>query len=245
MNLCLDIGGTNLRIANVINNKIINKKIVKVPKNKIKLLNALDSLIKEYKYDKIGVSIAGFVKNGRLIKTPNLDLNNFNLKKYLKKFNVPVKIENDARCAALAEKKFGSAKKYKNFILIVIGTGLGGAIFINNKLYIGKSFAGEFGHMFVKNGELEKLSSGKKFNSIKNRAKAIEIISEEISEGLNNIVYSFDPEVIIIGGGLSSVPRLLKKIKEKAIKKDIVHRKIKILRVKLKDDAGLIGASLI
>ena len=64
-------------------------------------------------------------------------------------------INNDVKCFALAENKFGRSKKYKNAIYLTIGTGIGGAIEVDGKLYNGENnIAGEFGHlMMVYNGE--------------------------------------------------------------------------------------------
>lgn len=64
--------------------------------------------------------------------------------------NYPVYIENDANCAALAEKISGNAQEVKNFFVVTVGTGIGGAIYINNNLYRGFQFkAGEYGRMRI------------------------------------------------------------------------------------------------
>ena len=69
--------------------------------------------------------------------------------------NVPVFVENDANCAAIAESVAGSAKGAEHAIIVTIGTGIGGGIIINNKLYTGvNGAAGELGHVVIQiNGE--------------------------------------------------------------------------------------------
>lgn len=75
---------------------------------------------------------------------------------------IKVKIRNDAKCCALAEKKYGSLKDYKDCVFLCIGTGIGGAVFLNNKLLEPNGFSGfEFGHIVIeKDGR--KCTCGKK-----------------------------------------------------------------------------------
>ena len=81
------------------------------------------------------------------------------LQKYI---NLPMQIKNDAKCAALAEKNYGSMKKYDDCIFLCLGTGIGGAAFLKGELLEPKRFSGfEFGHMIInKNGK--ECSCGKK-----------------------------------------------------------------------------------
>ncbi len=104
--------------------------------------------------DKIGIIFAGPVdsKNGVIISSPNIiGLKNFNVTKVLEDyFNVPVTLENDALASTIAEKLFGKAKNYDNFVYMTLSTGIGGGIFINGKLYKGShEMAGELGHMVI------------------------------------------------------------------------------------------------
>ncbi len=81
----------------------------------------------------------------------NLGLRNFPLGEALsRRLGMPVKITNDANAAALGEALFGSGRKYKNSILGTLGTGVGGGIIIDGKLFEGGSSAGaEIGHMVI------------------------------------------------------------------------------------------------
>ena len=102
----------------------------------------------------IGIGSPGVVdwESGIVKYPPNFaDWSEINLEKeFSKKFSLPVKVENDANVAALAEAKYGSGKEKKNFIFIVWGTGIGGGIIIDEKIYRGrKGGAGEIGHISI------------------------------------------------------------------------------------------------
>ena len=92
----------------------------------------------------MGTGEPGPLENGIIKNPPNLPLRNFNLKKELeKRFHKKVVIENDVHCVALAEAKLGCKKK--NFVVLAFGTGIGGGIIIEGKLYTGQGYAGELG----------------------------------------------------------------------------------------------------
>ena len=104
----------------------------------------------------IGIGCAGVIDSagGTVVRARNLFLENFPLVKLLKeKINLPVKITNDANAAALGEAKFGAGKNYKNSIFVTLGTGVGGGIVIDGKLFEGNKSAGaEIGHMVIERG---------------------------------------------------------------------------------------------
>jgi glucokinase len=104
----------------------------------------------------IGIGIPGQVdlKNGRVLNLINIPgFKDIALKKDLEnEFRLPVALQNDAKCFAIGERKFGAhGKKYENFVGMTIGTGIGCGIIIDGKIYSGKdNFAGEFGHTILK-----------------------------------------------------------------------------------------------
>ena len=132
MVLSLDIGGSNIRIAEVRRDKIKNKRQVKTPETKKEIIKEIIGLIEMYGgYRTICISTAGFEYRGLIQGALNLDFNNVPLRKILsKEFGAPIYIQNDARCAALAELKYGAGRKFKNFVLLTLGTGIGGAVVI-------------------------------------------------------------------------------------------------------------------
>ncbi|MBU2634275.1 MAG: ROK family protein [Nanoarchaeota archaeon] len=158
----IDLGGTHIKLG-LVNNNIIIKKLTlntEASKGKQRVINNIIkgiSLIKEgQKIKAIGIGSPGPLdyKKGIIIKTPNLPFRNVNLKKIIKnKFRVKVEVDNDANCAALAEKIYGKYNKLDNFVVITLGTGIGSGAIFNGKLYHGGLFATEFGHMIIKGGK--------------------------------------------------------------------------------------------
>lgn len=103
----------------------------------------------------ISVGVPGFVNpySGIVAMAPNMGLENFNLRKALsEKIKVPIFIENDVNMAGLGILKFELMDKDCNALVVFVGTGIGGALIFNGKLYRGTSYyAGEIGHIPVKN----------------------------------------------------------------------------------------------
>lgn len=98
-----------------------------------------------------------------VIKAKNLGLKDYPIvAKLQKQYTMPIFLKNDAKCAAICEKEYGSLKEYTNSIFLTIGTGIGGAIIWNNELLIPTKYPGfEIGHMIIeKDGK--QCSCGKK-----------------------------------------------------------------------------------
>lgn len=104
----------------------------------------------------VGIGCAGVIdsENGVVVLAGNLRLKNFSMAKMVEeRVHLPVKMTNDANAAALGEAKFGAGKNYKNSILVTLGTGIGGGIVIDGKLFEGNKSAGaEIGHMVIERG---------------------------------------------------------------------------------------------
>ena len=167
MKVGIDIGGSHISIGIVNENgQIIEKNekdIIGEEKNNfIKIIESyipenLNNLQEKYKIENIGIAFPGSINNNIITKAVNLKIQNYNIVQFLEnKINLPIKIKNDAKCAALAEHTYGSLKNYKNAVFLTLGTGIGGAIIANNELLETSNFPGfEFGHMIIeKNGKL-------------------------------------------------------------------------------------------
>ena len=157
----IDLGGTYIKSA-VIDSK---GKIVKQYKTESfsnvspqKVIKQIEKCITELKkgYNKkllgIGIGAPGIVTKGVVKYPPNFKKwKVVSLKKHFeKKFKFETEVDNDANCAGLAELKFGYGRKYKNFIFLTLGTGIGGAIVIDGNLFRGEqNGAGEFGMMSI------------------------------------------------------------------------------------------------
>lgn len=152
--VAVDLGGTKTAIA-LVNQSltITNLKTIPTPKEKEELLSTLVKEIKLFKdYQGVGVAVAGAVDAaGQIVASPNIPLADINLKSFLEKqLKTKVAVDNDANLAALGEKLKGTARQFNNFILLTLGTGIGGGIFVNGQLYRGSyGAAGEIGHMVL------------------------------------------------------------------------------------------------
>ena len=154
----VDIGGTNTELA------VVDSKdgILKMSAFKTKASDSfaeyiddlscqIEALTLEYSIDSIGIGAPNFDSKAQTFCPVNFpwdDLKPFNLKVHLESLlSIPTFLINDANASAMAENRYGAGKKYKDFSLITVGTGLGGGIIINNQLFEGAfGYAGEFGH---------------------------------------------------------------------------------------------------
>lgn len=201
---------------------------------------------------------------------------------------------NDANAAAMGEHQFGAGRGVDNLICLTIGTGIGGAIIIDGKLYTGVcGSAGEIGHMTIEvNGPrcecgnigcLETLASGRAIaREVKKRLSAggrsslteavagkteditaevvaraaqngdalangvIKDVANYLGVGMVNLVNIFNPEVIIVGGGVASMGDLLLEpvrqvVRERAF--PVSAAAVRIVTTELGNDAGLLGAA--
>jgi glucokinase len=117
------------------------------------IVKVIDDLIEDNTVELagIGAGIPGLVTDGGIITfSPNIPLRDFNLRKVLnKKYDVPVVIGNDVNVAMFGEFKYLNRSDLKHVLGLFVGTGVGGAIIIDGKLYQGQGAAAEFGHMVV------------------------------------------------------------------------------------------------
>ena len=174
-------------------------------------------------------------------------------------YRVPVFIENDVRAAALAELKYGIGRKSKNFVFVAFGTGIGGAVVIDGKLYKGAlGWAGEFGHSIVQVKSLKfKVKSyaeweeicTKRFLKSRKTQKDGDEFAYSIALGLVNITYFLAPEYIVVGGGLLSLwdSRFNKKVLSAMRRMSTLPGPSfpKIIRSKFGERAGVVGVSLL
>lgn len=139
----------------------LEKRLTSTEKQNIKksienfIIENVNKFKAKYSIASVGIAIPGSVDEVKVIKTVNLELENYEIvEKLNKEINLPIKIRNDAKCAALAENQYGCLKKYTRSAFLTLGTGIGGAIIIDNKLLNTGFLPGcEFGHMIIqKNG---------------------------------------------------------------------------------------------
>ncbi len=290
----IDMGGTKIEGA-VINDKGKIHASYRVPTEAEKggkhILNNIAKVVhelkakKNYKVEGIGISLPGFVDGtGKLVFAGGtlICLQNMNLKKELKKrTRLPIFLANDANCFALAEAVYGAGKKYKMVVGVIWGTGVGGGIVVNKRIYTGAfGGAGEFGHVVidptVKKGKrcgcgqfacLEMLTSGKNisrryreaggkipnanprqiYDSKEGVAKKVMISTiHHLGLGLSILVNILNPDIIVLGGGVSLLPNRVYNQLEGEVRKyalPILYKKLRITRHQISDAAGILGAA--
>lgn len=225
MQIGIDLGGSHIAVAVISKRNLV---VAKREKNIESSENIFD--IKQYIVDnikklitqvlkdigapscvisKIGISAPGKIKNNIIYDMYNLGIKEFSLVQILSEhYGVEVVVRNDAKCAALVEKKIGNLKDYDDCVFLCLGTGIGGATFINGRmLEYTKEWGSEYGHMIIqKNGIeckcgnkgcFEKYASMKAFKSeiINLLNLDSNISSEDILEILLNRVNEKDREI--------------------------------------------------
>lgn len=203
----VDMGGTKI-LASVINSKkgIVsrlkmptdpNKKPDDYVKDIAKLVQQVitQTKVKSKKIIAVCIGVPGAVNpyTGIIGVAPNLRIKNFNIKAKLEKqIKYPVLIENDVNLGALGIKNYGLGKNSTNMLAVFIGTGIGGGIIIDKKIYRGSSnVAGEIGHFLVKkNGP--KCGCGRRgcFEALASRTAIVNNIISDVKKGKKKSVLS-------------------------------------------------------
>jgi glucokinase len=178
----IDLGGTNLRVALVSGDGEIIRKIKRPSSDQV--IGSILESINEIGHDGvqgIGLGTAGLVdrkyRRGVFV-SPNLRaIEGVDIGREIRqRFNVPVFIENDANAAALGEKIGGAGRSFDNFVLLTLGTGIGGGIIHQGKLL---AVSAEIGHMSI-NADAEKCPCGN-IGCLENYASARAMVSKTVA----------------------------------------------------------------
>ena len=213
MKIGIDIGGSHVGVGLVDRAvKIILKKekdlvaaLQKKDYNEIlinTIVNLITNILDEGKIDisqieLIGIAVPGTVSDTEIIKAENLHIRNFDIVSEINKyFNIPIQLRNDAKCAAVAEKMYGSLEKYEDAVFLTIGTGIGGAVFMGDKLLKPKQYEGfEIGHMIIKKGGI-KCNCGNL--GCFERYASIRVLKEKISKLYKKDISSIELKEILL-----------------------------------------------
>jgi predicted NBD/HSP70 family sugar kinase len=272
--ISLDIGATKIAAALMNGNKIV-KKVIKptgASQGKTKIIKNISGIIRSFwlpNVKKIGIGLAGQIdeKKGIVTSTANFssDFRQIKLAEILKKeFKVPISVDNDVKSFAKGELNFGQGKYFNSFLALTFGTGIGGAVVIDKKLVRGKNnLAGEFGHMKIAgtwSGEtplcgcgqkycFESLASGRAWHKLAKKygeKSADKIIVPNIAVGLANLALAFNPEAIIVAGGLMDHKGLFEKVRKEFNQKVSysILRQTRLIKSKLGENAILLGTTV-
>lgn len=284
--LVFDVGGTNVKYALMENDATI-KEHFEIPTVLDSFEGFMDSLMPIYqKYqdqiDGIAFSLPGRINSETgFVYSPGALVFNYKtnfVERASHYFPCRITIENDGKCAALAEKWKGNLQDVESGIVMVIGTGIGGGIILDNKLYKGHDFfAGEFSYMMTQFNNCSLLSSlaysastsalirmvaadkkleateldGKKIFALiekgdEDAIKAFDQMCTILAGGIFTIQAIINPEKVLLGGGISKQPLVVKTVNDKVneiyekIQFEIPHAKIGTC--KFFNESNLIGA---
>ena len=223
----------------------------------------------------IGIGVPGLIHQpkGEIQVTPNIPgSEGFPLKQEVRKrTGLEVAVDNDVNCFALAESKLGAAKKHSVVVGIALGTGVGGGIIIDGKIFQGANgYAAEIGHMLLvpgqppyetddKRGEIEQFFSGTAMGKrCENAASPDEYLNgetcsfmhksiyQEVSWMCTNLIHLLDPSIIVFGGsaGHALAPHF-EKIKEELMNWLLPGTPVPQLKLAELKNAGTMGAALL
>ncbi len=262
------------------------------------LRNALEDF-SEFEPEAIGLACAGTVdhEHGLVLSSPNLPLKDVALAGMLEKsLGIPVVLENDANAAILGEVVTGAAAGLRHVVMLTLGTGVGGALFLDGRLYRGASGgAGELGHVVVQadglpcrcgnRGCLEMYASGSAMGrfaevragdpetdptgALSKLREHDRLTGREVSRlaregdvgalgvvqelagwlgiGLVGLTHIFDPEMIVVGGGVGELGELILGPAREFVRENAMspgRDRVQIASAKLGNKAGLVGGGL-
>lgn len=280
----VDLGGSAIKMGVFIEDGTCLQSIslaTPQPAQPQSVVNAIAEGIKQLQQDytcqAIGLGVPGPTDRTRRIARKSINLPGWDdvpVADWLEaQTGLPAMLENDANCAAMGEAWLGAGKNFKDFILLTLGTGVGGGIFIDGKLFTGSyGAAGELGLITLNpdgfpcrsgnQGSLEQYASigavlretGKEPAQMGKLAQsgdksAIEFwqnYGRVLGVGLASLVYVLTPEAIIIGGGISASSQFFLPSTMEEIKKRVVspsREGLQILSAELGNQAGMLGAA--
>lgn len=306
MRIGIDLGGTNIAAGLVDDNMNIlcqmslptcsERPYQEIIKDMALLVEGLVNMgnISMEDVESVGIGSPGTPEKetGNILFSNNLGWHDVPLLKELSQYvPVPLKVDNDANCAALGEFLAGAAKGCRSAVMITLGTGVGGGIVLDGQIYDGINHAGaEIGHTVIVSGgepctcgrrgcweayasatalirmgreaaenhpesllaKQEKLDGLKIFQAADQGDTAAQQVIDQylfyVAEGLTNVINVFQPEAVVIGGGICGQgERILKPIREQ-VANDVFCKQVKlpqIVTATLGNAAGIIGAAFL
>lgn len=294
----IDIGGTKVLGVRVEGRDVVERRLALVDRHPPDraALAMIESLWRDDVVT-VGVGLAGLVRwpEGVFAWGPHVAGTNVDVRAELEeKLGIPVVVDNDANGAAWAELNVGAAQGYDDFLMVTLGTGIGGSIVIGGQIYRGGSFAGEWGHMPYdpggilcdcgKSGCWETVASGPALvrmaremltinpdSSFTERLESVDLTGEaitsaadagdeiarglvaqvgaEFGRGLCGLIAAFDPDLVVVGGGLGSLGESIVGPARRVAADNLhgrAHRLLPpILVAALGPDAGAVGAAML
>jgi glucokinase len=267
----IDLGATNIRgaivheenLSDIITQRIHSKGTEEKVLNDV--FAVADQLMnKDVKAIGIGVPSVVDVEEGIVYDVQYIpSWKKVHLKRFMEeRYHIPVFVNNDANCFALGEYYFGKGKGHTSMIGLTLGTGVGAGIIINKKLYAGRNCgAGEFGCVDYLDKIYEYYCSGSFFENVyglngefvfeKAKQGDAEMLRlyDELGEHLGNcikmIIYTYDPQLIILGGSVRHSYEYFAEAMWKRIKTCVFAKSAERLIVETSSlhNSGILGAA--
>jgi glucokinase len=304
----LDVGGTKVAAATLVDGRLSESLTEATDcRGQDELVSQLAATIERLRRPEtnaVGIGVPSVIEfeTGLVRHSVNLPLENLPLRSLLtERIGLPVYVDNDASCAALAEAYDDGELVCRHLVMFTVGTGVGGGLVQFGRLYRGATgAAAELGHTIVgldlehgapgdpgefpQPGSLEALASGRALDRLAAKAAAehpgsalgrrltagepvngsvvvdlafdgdelalelLRILGERLGIGIANAINTFDPEEVVIGGGVSRAGDLLLKPAERVARRHTVPGGGTSTRIRLARhgvQAGVLGAALI
>lgn len=270
MKIGIDMGGTNLRAALIDKQNILNIHSTSCPAEgtEEEVLNALIKLVKGLMTDEVtgigaGIPSVVDVEKGIVYNAANIaSWKRVKLGRILNEaFGVPVKLNNDSNCFTLGIHNYGEGYGYNDMLGITIGTGIGTGIITNGQLYTGHNTgAGEIGSLPYLKHDYEFYCSSNYFRELGITAQTLSAQAEKgqveacknwetFGQHLGNFIkatmFTYDPEAIIFGGGISKGFPHFQEAMWNCIQDYPYPESVKNLKIKVSnlEHAALLGAA--
>lgn len=273
MRIGIDLGGTNMRVGLVSDGTLLRKEIIPCPAQagEQEVLRQLEELIGRLmvpEVEGIGVGVPSVVdaREGIVYNVVNIPAwREVPLKQLLEqRFGVPVRVNNDSNCFTLGVKRFGEGKPFHDLVGITLGTGVGAGVIIRNALYGGSNTgAGEIGSLpylehdfehycssgfFTRYHGMTGKEAGERAAMGDGEALAVwRAFGTHLGELLKAVLFTYDPEAIILGGGIAAAFRHYEEPMWQALHTFPYPETVKRVRVlpSQVQDVAMLGASVL
>lgn len=281
--ICIDIGGTSIKHGIIREDasfaetgELPTEARLGGPSIMEKAKNIVKDYLKDYHPRGICISTAGMVDCSRGLITyasPLIpDYTGTPVKQLMEEaFSLPCEVENDVNCAGLAEDAFGASRGTSISVCLTIGTGIGGSIILNHKVFHGFSGSGcEVGYMHLPGGafqdqgassilvkkvaeqkgcDVQSLDGRKIFQAAKEGdpvcIRAIDEMTDILGMGIANICYVLNPEIVVLGGGIMAQKEYLYPRISAALDRFLlpsVRKHTRLAFAQNQNQAGMLGA---
>jgi glucokinase len=286
--LGIDVGGTKVEIASVVDGRAMDPQQIPTPLGDSgSLIDGIESLARQVierdgQPEAVGVGVPSQIDfaSGAVVASVNIPLEGVSLREELEhRFGVPVFVDNDANVAALAEAEWVEGGPARHLVMLTLGTGVGGGVIIDGHVFRGASGLGaELGHMVIQadglkcpgrtcpnygcleaycSGSALERAAGMPGQEVEKRARAgdaealghLDDLGRWLGVGISNFVNIFEPQHVVIGGGLGSsasdlfLDKAIEEARSRALPAGF--ERLKVSLAKGGSDAGVIGAGFL